>query len=327
MIYVYKLLTHTDLDGAGCAVLAKLAWGPDVEITFCHNPADVTKTLLKMYDKEAWKDYNLIFVTDLSFDPEILKTFRKFKNILRLFDHHGTAVEPFKPYCKWATVEPVLDGRLTCGTELFYKFLLNKGLVQNRDYFMEQVRLFDTWDWYKGTSHIPQYLSNVVLKLGPQYFLRTYTERLKSRDINELTVFNQYERDILLFDEERTAKDVSSFMKATYICQVESEDICPDETEFAVGVVFNGSYYSSVLGNDMCRDLGVDIAFMVNLNRGRVEVRTARDDIDLGQLMQLFYNGGGHQKAAGGVIDISEDIIKKCLGRFGRVTAIEQVKS
>ena len=77
----------------------------------------------------------------------------------------------------------------------------------------------------------------------------------------------------------------------------------------------------------MCRDLGVDIAFMVNLNRGRVEVRTARDDIDLGQMMQLFYNGGGHQKAAGGVLDITEGVIKKCLGKFGRVTAIEQVKS
>lgn len=323
---MYKLLTHTDLDGAGCAVLAKLAWGSDVDITFCHNPADVTKTLLKMYEKEAWKDYNLIFVTDLSFDPEILKECRKFKNILRLFDHHGTAVEPFKPYFKWATVETELDGRLTCGTELFYKYLLNKGLVQNRGYFVEQVRLFDTWDWYKGTSNIPKYLSNIVLKLGLQYFLRTFTERLKLRDVNELSIFNQYERDILLFDEEREAKDVSSFLKATYICKVESEDICPEATEFTVGVVFNGSFYSSVLGNDMCRDLGVDIAFMVNLNRGRVEARTARDDIDLGQMMQLFYGGGGHQKAAGGEIDITEGLIKKCLGKFGRVLSIEQVK-
>ena len=324
---MYKLLTHTDLDGAGCAVLAKLAWGSDVEITFCHNPADVTKTLQKMYEKEAWKDYNLIFITDLSFDANILRECKKFKNILRLFDHHETAVEPFKPYFKWATVEVERNGRLTCGTELFYQYLFGKGLVGNLDYFVEQVRLFDTWDWYKGKSNLPQYLSNVVLKLGLQYFLRTYTERLKARDINELTIFNQYERDILLFDEERTAKDIFSFLKAAYICQVESEDICPDETQFTVGVIFNGSYYSSILGNDMCRDLGVDIAFMVNLNRGRVEVRTARDDIDLGQMMQLFYNGGGHQKAAGGVLDITEGVIKKCLGKFGRVTAIEQVKS
>ena len=324
---MYKLLTHTDLDGVSCAVLAKLAWGENVDITFCRNPADVTKTLLKMYEKEAWKEYNLIYVTDLSFDANILQECKKFKNILRLFDHHETAVEPFRPYFKWATVEVECNGRLTCGTELFYQYLFDKKLVGNREFFVEQVRLFDTWDWYRGTSNLPRYLSNVVLKLGLQYFLRTFAERLKYRDVNELTIFNQYERDILLFDEERETKDVSAFLKQVYICDVESGDICPDEMEFKVGVIFNGSYYSSILGNDMCRDLGVDIAFMVNLNRGRVEVRTARDDIDLGQMMQLFYNGGGHQKAAGGVLDITEGVIKKCLGKFGRVTAIEQVKS
>lgn len=323
---MYKLLTHTDLDGVSCAVLAKLAWGENVDITFCRNPADVTKTLLKMYEKEAWKEYNLIYVTDLSFDANILQECKKFKNILRLFDHHETAVEPFRPYFKWATVEVECNGRLTCGTELFYQYLFDKKLVGNREFFVEQVRLFDTWDWYRGTSDLPRYLSNVVLKLGLQYFLRTFAERLKYRDVNELTIFNQYERDILLFDEERETKDVSAFLKQVYICDVESEDICPDETEFKVGVIFNGSYYSSILGNDMCRDLGVDIAFMVNLNRGRVEVRTARDDIDLGQMMQMFYNGGGHQKAAGGVLDITEGVIKQCLGQFGRVTAIEQLK-
>lgn len=68
---------------------------------------------------------------------------------------------------------------------------------------------------------------------------------------------------ILLYDEDREKKDVASFLKQTYICDVESECICPDETQFKVGVVFNSSFYSSVLGNDMCRDLGVDIAFMV----------------------------------------------------------------
>lgn len=323
---MYKLLTHTDLDGAGCAVLAKLAWGEKVEITFCHNPADVTNMLRRMYEKEDWKNYDLIFVTDLSFDVAVLEKCKKFKNILRLFDHHETAVEPFKPYFKWATVEVERNGRLTCGTELFYQYLFNKGMVGNREFFVEQIRLFDTWDWYKGKSSLPKYLSNVVLKLGLQYFLKTYTERLKGRDVNELTIFNQYERDILLFDEERENKDVSSFLKQVYICDVESEGISPDETHFRIGVIFNGSFYSSLLGNEMCRELGVDIAFMVNLNRGRVEVRTAREDIDLGLLMRTFYAGGGHRKAAGGLLDITDSVIQCCIGKLGKINAIEQMK-
>ncbi|MBQ9635660.1 MAG: hypothetical protein IJV12_05540, partial [Acidaminococcaceae bacterium] len=65
---MYKLLTHTDLDGVSCAVLAKLAWGENVDITFCRNQADVTNTLQNMYEKEPWIEYNLIYVSDLSFD-------------------------------------------------------------------------------------------------------------------------------------------------------------------------------------------------------------------------------------------------------------------
>ena len=42
--------------------------------------------------------------------------------------------------------------------------------------------------------------------------------------------------------------------------------------------------------------------------------------------MQTFYAGGGHQKADGGVLDITEKKKKKCLGRIGSVKKIEQVK-
>ena len=30
-----KLFTHTDLDGIGCAILAKLAFGEEVDIEYC----------------------------------------------------------------------------------------------------------------------------------------------------------------------------------------------------------------------------------------------------------------------------------------------------
>ena len=51
---MYKLLTHTDLDGVSCAVLAKLAWGENVDVTFCHNPTDVTQYLMKKYHEKVW---------------------------------------------------------------------------------------------------------------------------------------------------------------------------------------------------------------------------------------------------------------------------------
>lgn len=320
---MYKLITHTDLDGISCAILAKLAWKDQVDVTFCALPSDVTNSLLKLYKEEAWKRYNLIFVTDLSFDASIVKECPKFKNVLRLFDHHQTSVEPFKPYVKWATVLVTLDGRNTCGTELFYRYLRKKGLVGNRDYYVELVRLYDTWDWVKTTSKLPNHLSNLVFKLGLPYFYHTFTERLMYHDVTELNLFNQYERDILSYEEQRERTDVDSFLSQVYFCEVKTNDYFKHDT-YRIGVIFNASYYSSLLGNEMCSKLGVDIALMVNLNRNRIEVRTARDDIDLGTIMRDLYNGGGHAKAAGGNINLAHEVIQKLIAPIGTVTEIKR---
>jgi len=278
-----------------------------------------------MYEKEAWKEYDLIYVTDISFDVSILQQCRKFKNILRLFDHHKTSIEPFAPYFKWATVTITLNERLTCGTELFYQYLRKKNLIGNRDYYVEQVRLYDTWDWSKTNSKLPNYLSNLVMKLGLQYFYHTFTERLTYHDVNELTLFSQYERDILLYDESREQKDIESFLSQVYICEVKNKPDIRHDT-YRIGVIFNASYYSSLLGNEMCSKLGVDIALMVNLNRDKIEVRTARDDIDLGTLMKTLYNGGGHSKAAGGSISLTQNFIHRILSPFGETVHIEQTQ-
>lgn len=320
---MYKLFTHSDLDGVGCAVLAKLAWADTVDITYCHGKEDLNHKITEMYKKNEWKNYNVIFVTDLSFDISVLEECPKLQYVLRLFDHHASAVEPFKPF-SWAQVQPELNGRLTCGTELFYRYLLAKGKVRRRDFFVEQIRLYDTWDWYYTTSKLPKYLSDVVMRIGLQYFVETYVERLRKSDVNELSIFNEYERQLLLYLSNREDKDVKSFLDQTFVCEVESNEITPNQTKFKVGVVFNNSFYSSLLGNEMCRVMGVDIAFMVNMSRSRVEVRTARDDIDLSVLMNKFYGGGGHKKAAGGFINYSEDLIREKLLRFGKVVSLKQ---
>ena len=324
---MFKLITHTDLDGGSCAVLAKIAWGDEVDISFCHLPSDVNKALVKLAEQEAWKNYKMVYITDLNFDVNILEKLGKLQGSLRMFDHHATSVESFSQYKKWATVRTELDGRLTCGTELFYRYLQSKGRIGNRDYFVEQVRQYDTWDWYSKNNRIAKFLSDIVTKFGLQYFCKTFTERLYSKDINELNIFNQYERDILLFDEDREQKDVAMFIENSYICDVYSDFISPTKKNFRIGVVFNSSLYSSFLGNDMCRKLNVDIAFMVNLNKQKIEVRTANDDINLSQLMKDSFGGGGHQKAAGGFINITEDVIHNLLSSFciiGSITKANQ---
>ena len=316
----YKLFTHTDMDGAGCAILANIAFKNNVDIEYIHNPKELTESLIKMGNE--YKEYEVIYVTDCSFDIEqVNEQNPKVLNHIKLFDHHKTAVEPFKEY-KWAKVEPMLNNRLTCGTELFYQYLLNKGLITNRDFFVEQVRLYDTWDYNKYPSQIPKYLSSMVFKLGLQYTVNTFSQRLAKKDLNELTLFNEYERTILAYENEREIKDIDNFMKLAYIGKVESEG-----QEYSFCLVYNNGLYTSVMGNKICVDYNVDIAFLINLNKDIVGVRSTRTDIDLGAIMKQFYNGGGHPQASGGSIEgISEQTAKDIVGRMGTVTSINKVE-
>jgi hypothetical protein len=145
--------------------------------------------------------------------------------------------------------------------------------------------------------------------------------------VNELSIFNQYERDILLFEEAREQKDIDMFIENSYICDIYSDVISPNKKKFKIGVVFNSSLYSSALGNSMCRQLDVDIAFLVNLNKEKIEVRTAKEDINLNRLMKEYFRGGGHQKAAGGFIgNVTDSIIRNLLSGFCTVYAIEKAK-
>ena len=316
----YKLFTHTDMDGAGCAILANIAFKNNVDIEYIHNPKELTDSLIKMGNE--YKEYEVVYITDCSFDIEqVNEQNPKVLNHIKLFDHHKTAIEPFKEY-NWAKVEPMLNNRLTCGTELFYQYLLNKGLITNRDFFVEQVRLYDTWDYNKYPSQIPKYLSSMVFKLGLQYTVNTFSQRLAKKDLNELTLFNEYERTILAYENERETKDIDNFMKLAYIGKVESEG-----KEYSFCLVYNNGLYTSVMGNKICVDYNVDIAFLINLNKDIVGVRSTRTDIDLGAIMKQFYNGGGHPQASGGSIEgIAEQTAKDIVGRMGTVTSINKVE-
>ena len=285
----YKLYTHNDLDGVGCAVLAKLMWGNNVNIEYCNNPNEVTERLNKVNQKK----YDTIFITDCSFDYSKVKL--DFSR-LKLFDHHHTA-EYLVGKIPYAVVKEKIDGKATCGTELFYNYLKHKGLDKSADYFVEQVRLYDTWDWAKSSSQIPKYLSMLVYMFSITRFVDVYTERLAKEDLNELTIFNQYERDVLSYEIKRQEKELKKQLKQVQIV---------DTTQYKLGVIV-GDYNMSILGNAICDTYNVDIAIGVNIMRGSINVRTNREEIDLGDIMKSWFKGGGHQKSAGGCLCLSYD--------------------
>lgn len=310
----YKLYTHNDLDGAGCAVLAKLMWGDSVDIEYCRNPNDVTDRL----NKAKLTNYDLVFIADCSFIYQNIHNNVDLSKI-RLFDHHATA-KNLKDKLQYATVTETLNDKNTCGTELFYLYLKKHGFTKSVDYFVEQVRLYDTWDWTKGTSAIPNYLSMLVFSLGISYFVNTYVNRLSKADLNDLTIFNDKERIILDYESTRQQKELERQLKQVQIIET---------TEYRLGVIV-GDYNMSTLGNAICDTYDVDIAIGINLMRKAINVRTSREDIDLGKLMSKYFKGGGHPQSAGGCLyqlntkGIYEDILSYY---FGFITFVRSNKN
>ena len=313
----YLLITHNDLDGVGCELFAKLAFGDDIEICLVDNPQDATRKLIDLKNTGDWKKYQQIYLTDCSFDLNQSHNMPKLKSLVKLFDHHKSAVEMFEK-CSWAKVEPELNGRLTCGTELWYEYLLKKGYIYPRPFFVELVRLYDTWDWKKQNSHIPEYLSTLLYAKGHSYFVRTYLERLKKADVNELNIFNSYERDILEYEFHK--KDVA-LQKA-----LENVKIVTTE-KYKIGFSFS-AVDSSTLGHAICKEFDVDFAIMINFNTGTINGRAMKSEIDLSQIMKTYFNGGGHPAAAGGKFDtcIIDFLLNNTIGKISPIVSIEDGK-
>ena len=95
-----KIFTHTDLDGVGCAVLAKY-YNPAIEVEFC----DYDNVDRKVSD---FLDNNIalgdLYITDISVSDDIAQRLDYDTDFI-LLDHHPTALDLNKYKCCTVKVE------------------------------------------------------------------------------------------------------------------------------------------------------------------------------------------------------------------------------
>lgn len=308
----YRLYTHNDLDGVACAILARLLWNKNVDIKYCSSPDEVTKYL----NVDDNRQTDLIFITDCSFDYDTIKN----KNVLlkiRLFDHHATALSLVDKSEFFVVKVNREDGHPTCGAELFYNHLKERrGFTYNCNWFIEQVRLYDTWEWVKYKSKTPKYLSMLLYTNSITHFCDSFVKKLKTLKLSELNVFSEKDRILLEYEEYKEQKEVDKAIKNCYTCEVEG---------LKYAILF-GEYNLSNVSSAIVDYYNVDIVSNINLNNEIMGVRTTRNNIDLGKLMQERFHGGGHAKAAGTPIpDIAYETILKVFSpssvvNFGRIS-------
>lgn len=285
---MYKLLSHNDLDGVSCGILARLAFKKEVKIRY-NSISSLDQEVEWFFEHDNQETF--LFITDLSVNKENEKRLDEFSQSggkVQLIDHHKTSLH-FNDYDWGHVVVEDSEGRLTSATSLFYKYLTAQGLLQPTkaiNEFVELIRQYDTWEWEKNNNQQAQRL-NALFFLGPiEEFEEKMLERLKTE---EHFHFDDFETKILDMEEQKIER---------YIRRKRRELVQTKIGEHFVGVIYAESYISE-LGNELGKEYPhLDYMAILNIGGKRIGFRTIHDHIDVSEVAAKF-GGGGHAKAAG----------------------------
>jgi oligoribonuclease NrnB/cAMP/cGMP phosphodiesterase (DHH superfamily) len=292
-----KLFTHTDLDGIGCSVLAKLAF-EDLDITYCSYD-DVDETIIKFVSKREFNKYGFVYITDLSLKKETADFISRYNlnnpdvkvdlnGMFQLLDHHPTAMELNDHY--WCKVMVEDDVEKTSGTKLFYDDLVeNECLMPSKSLndFVTIVKRYDTWLWTtKYNDNTPKMWNDFFYILGKEKFINYVIDRIKENNGLEL---DNFANQVIELEQNKINK---------YIETKNTELVVKEILGRQAGVVFAENYISE-LGHELAvLHPELDFIAMISM-KGVVSFRSNNKDLDLGKDIAKVFGGGGHPGAAG----------------------------
>lgn len=281
-------MSHNDLDGVGCGILAKLAFGKDVRVRY-NSVASLNREVEWFLENDNKETF--LFITDLSVNEEMekkLELFYQSNGNVQMIDHHKTALH-FNNYDWGYVLVDDDEGKLTSATSLFYDFLVETKHIEPSDAvseFVELVRQYDTWEWEKNDNHQAQRLNALFFLISIEDFEEKMMSRLNN---SEHFSFDEFEVKILDMEEHKIER---------YIRRKRRELVQAQVGELFAGIVYAESYHSE-LGNELGKEYPhLDYIAILNIGGKRLGFRTIHDDIDVSEVASQF-GGGGHAKASG----------------------------
>lgn len=286
--HLYKLLSHNDLDGVGCGILAKLAFGEQVKVRY-NSVSNLDREVTWFLEND--EKNTLLFITDLSVNKENeqkLNDFYQTTGNVQLIDHHKTSLHLNEYEWGHVLVEDE-QGKLTSATSLFYHFLVSQQLLESTGAisdFVELVRQYDTWEWERNENFEAQRLNALFYLISIEEFEEKMIERLK---LDDEFIFNDFEKKLLDMEENKIER---------YIKRKKKEIVQAMIGENMAGIVYAESYHSE-LGNELGKAFPhLDYIVILNMGGKRVGYRTIHDHVDVSEIAGK-YGGGGHAKASG----------------------------
>lgn len=259
------LITHSDFDGVVCAILFKTVFPKDKDgVYYLENYDTVDNRIKKVLEENP----EFIYITDISpQSEEVTELLDQFSKV-RLFDHHKTALHLNSYPC--ATVDTT-----KCGAYLFY------------DYLFGSLRTEFITSWWKLVFHANDYdlwlhrdphsavLNSLLYAIGHERFIKRFLQ-------NPSVELTEAEKYLLEIEKEKEKKYIQEAVETAKVYDL-----------FAVTIA---ERYTSQIGQKLLETYPVDIAVIINAQKGTVSLRSKEADVSA---IAKALGGGGHPKAAG----------------------------
>lgn len=315
-----KMFTDNDLDGVGCSILGKVVYGDKIDVEYCgYN--DINKKVKEFINNNEVGfncEYSFVYITDISVNEEVAEMIndRNFttsaqdgQHGYRLLDHHKTA-DWLNKYV-WANVQTLnqsisQEGYLESGTSLLYDYFVEVGLIlkswlmhKHIIEFVNQVRMYDTWEWNRLNLKTPKQLNDVFNIVGIQDFVDYHVNRL-SKDKTIIPEIISEEQKFLL---KYKRKEIEDFIQYKLSKVVVKKDSFGNNAGY---VLCDNKNCTSELGSKMLIEFeNIDYACIIY--DGGFALRSI-GNFDVSEIAKKF-GGGGHKNAAGYSVNILEKLI------------------
>ena len=217
------------------------------------------------------------------------------KDKVLVFDHHKKSIMDNINRYSFTKIVEEENNKKTCGTELFYNYLLNNKLIKRKkiiDTFVEYTRLEDTWEWKnieKGSyAHDLAILFNSI---GIDNYINKLTNKLSN---NYKFTYTKEEKEIIKNKKQEYNQKIKNYFKDT--------EYFYDEFNNKYGIVYADYEYRNEIAESFKINNKKEIKYIIiaALDKGEFgqkSYRSVEDDFDVNMIASI-HGGGGHKAAA-----------------------------
>ena len=277
------IFTDCDLDGA--VSLLTFRWLLNLKNT-THTVTRVSD-FKKLFSKFPFARYEKVFILDLDVSQDCLELVDR-KNVV-IVDHHDTHVQNKHKY-KYATA--IIEQCTSCAKLVYKKFKQDIQLTEQQQYL---VLLADDYDSYELKLKDSYHLNIVLWNYQGDRFGKF------ERDFGKGFVgFNKFQKNIITF-HERKLKSLKESIQVFHATIPINKKSLKFVSTFADSCI-------NEIAEHIIQKHKSDVGIVVNLKSKKVSLRKSNDcDLHLGDFSKKILNGGGHEYAAGGVLDQNND--------------------